>query len=101
MISPLEDLYQTRTNRDRKGTIPDRWNDALLQRDLERLISEGLVERLTNIREIPPDLREKNWYQEVATGNLYVYIDAWDRGGPEFRRYYPESAARRDSDSIQ
>ena len=58
-MNPLEDLYQTRTNRDRNGTIPDRWNDVLLHRDLERLINDGLVERITNLREIAPFEREK------------------------------------------
>jgi hypothetical protein len=32
-MSPLEDLYLTRTDRDRNGTIPDRWNNVLLIRD--------------------------------------------------------------------
>jgi hypothetical protein len=54
------------------GSIRDEWNLLLLQRDLERLISEGLIERVTNMREIPPDSREKTWYQESGTGNLYV-----------------------------
>ena len=37
MITPLEDLYRSRTNRDRNGTIPDQWNHVLLQRDLAGL----------------------------------------------------------------
>lgn len=86
MINPLDDLYRTRTNRDRNGTIPDQWNHVLLQRDLEHLISEGLVERVTNIREISNDSREKIWYQEIGTGDLYMYVAAWERGAPEFRR---------------
>ena len=57
-MSPLEDLYQTRTNHDRRGTIPDEWNHVLLQRDLERLISEGLIERVTDICEFSPDPSE-------------------------------------------
>ena len=86
-MSPLEDLYQTRTNRDVKGTIPDEWNHVLLQRDLERLISQGLVQRVTSVREIPPDFREKIWYREVTGGDLYVYVASWERGSPEFRRH--------------
>ena len=87
MTNPLEDLCRTRTNRDRNGTIPDQSNHVLLLRDLERLISQGLVERVTTIREISSDSREKIWYQELATGDLYVYVVPWERGAPEFRRY--------------
>lgn len=87
MISPLEDLYQSRTNRDRAGTIPDEWNLLLLQRDLDRLISEGLVARVTNIREIPAHSRDQTWYQEIGTGNLYVYVAAGERRAPQFRRH--------------
>lgn len=60
---------------------------CLLHRDLERLISEGLVVHATNIREISPDQREKTWYKELATGNLFVYVAPEERSGPEFRRY--------------
>lgn len=91
MISPLEDLYRTRTRQDRNGTLIDQWNHVLLHRDLERLISEGLVERVTNIREISPDAREKTWYKELATENLFVYVAPEERSGPEFRRYSPSS----------
>ncbi len=86
-MSPLEDLFQTRTNRDRSGTISDEWNHVLLLRDLDRLISEGLIEQVRNMREICPDPREKTWYRETATGVLFVYIAGWERGSPEFRRH--------------
>jgi len=33
--------------------------DILLLRELHRLIDEGVVERVTNIREISPDQRDK------------------------------------------
>jgi hypothetical protein len=87
MIGELEDLYQTRTNRDRNGTIPDEWNRVLLFRELDRLICEGAVERVRNVREINPFPREKIWYREISTGNLYVYVAGWERGSPEFRRH--------------
>jgi hypothetical protein len=87
-MNPLEDLYRTRTRRERNGTLLDQWNHVLLHRDLERFISEGLVERVTNIREISPDRREKTWYQELATGNLYVYVAPEARSGPEFLATY-------------
>jgi hypothetical protein len=86
-MSPLDDLYQIRTNRDRNGTIPDEWNRVLLTRNLDRLISEGSVERAPKVREISPDTREKAWFRELSTGDLYVYVDGWERGSPEFRRY--------------
>ncbi len=82
------------------GSIRDEWNLLLLQRDLERLISEGLIERVTNMREIPPNSREKTWYQESGTGNLYVYVAACERGAPEFRRH-SEPAPHGGSDMVQ
>ena len=85
-MNSLEDLYQTRTNRDRNGTISDQWNHVLLLRDLDRLISEGCIEQLRNIHEVSPDLRDKTWYRETATGIVYVYVAGWERGSPEFRR---------------
>lgn len=99
-MTPLEDLYVTRTTRDRNGTLLDQWNHELLQRDLDRLMREGLVERLTNVREISPDSRERTWYREVATGNLYVYVRPDERSGPEFRRY-TKSASNSESPLIQ
>lgn len=86
-MTSLDDLYQTRTNRDGKGTVPDEWNHVLLQRDLERLIGQGLVRPVFGVREIPPDFRQKVWYEEVDTGHLYVYVAGWERGSPEFRRH--------------
>jgi hypothetical protein len=37
VMSPLEDLFRTRTNRDRLGTIPTESDHVLLMRDLDRL----------------------------------------------------------------
>lgn len=99
-MSPLEDLCQTRTSRDWNGTIPDEWSHELLHRDLERLINDGLVERVTNLRAISPFEREKRWYKEIGTGTVYVYVAAWERGAPEFRRHI-ELVAGKQSDSIQ
>lgn len=98
-MNPLEDLYRTRTRLDRNGTLLDQWNHVLLLRDLERLIKEGLVEHVTNIREISPDPWEKTWYEELATGNLYVYVAPEERCGPEFRRY--KGSAPNDKSLIQ
>jgi hypothetical protein len=69
---------------------------APVLRDLERLISEGLVERLRNIREISSDLRDKTWYRETEIEVLYVYVPGWEWGSPEFRRHV-EPVPRADS----
>jgi hypothetical protein len=99
-MSPLEDLYRTRTRLDRNGTLIDEWNHVLLHRDLERLISEGLVERIPNIREISPNPRKKTWYKELGTRSLFVYVAPEERSGPEFRRYL-DSAPNCESTLVQ
>jgi hypothetical protein len=101
-MNPLEGLYLTRTNRDRNGTISDEWHRALLFRDLDRLVCEGAIERVRNVREISPDSREMIWYREISTGNLYVYVAGWERGSPEFRMHTDQIlAARNDSARIK
>jgi hypothetical protein len=99
MNSPLDDLYQTRTNHHRNGTVLDEWNHVLLLRDLQRLIDQGLVEREKIIREISPDRRDKRWYRETATGMLYVYVEGWERASPEFRRFV-QTPANEASDLV-
>jgi len=74
--------------------------DILLLRELHRLIDEGVVERVTNIREISPDQRDKTWYRETASGILYVYVEGWERGSPEFRRFI-QTPANEASDLVQ
>jgi len=101
MISPLDDLYQTRTNRDRNGTVLDQWSHVLLLRDLHRLIDEGVVEIVKNVRELSPDTREKTWYREISTGALYVYVAGEERASPEFRQYAEKSHGGALSQSIQ
>ena len=100
MISPLEDVYRTRPMRDRNGTLLDEWNHVLLHRDLKRLIGEGLVEQMANVLEISPDPRERTWYKELATGNLFVYVAPEERSGPEFRRHV-DSAPIGESTLVQ
>jgi hypothetical protein len=101
-MRPLEDLYQTRTKRDRNGTIPDEWNRVLLFRDLDSLVCAGEIERVRNVREISPDSREMIWYKEISTGNLYVYVAGWERGSPEFRKHADQiPALRYDTARIQ
>ncbi len=43
MAGALQDLYETRTARDRDGNVRDEWNRVLLRRDLDRLIAEGQI----------------------------------------------------------
>ena len=99
-MRPLEDVYQTRTNCDRNGTIPDEWNHELLFRDLDRLISEGLIERVNDTRTISSFPRDQLWYRETCTGNLYVYVAGWERGSPEFRRHV-EMIPNPDPNAVQ
>ena len=99
-MSPLEDLYLTRTERNRNGTILDEWNHALLLRDLDRLVSEGMIERVKNIREISPDSRDVTWYRENSSEALYVYVAPCERGAPEFRRV-EELARQNESGFVQ
>jgi hypothetical protein len=94
-MSPLEDLFRTRTNRDRLGTIPNESDDVLLMRDLDSLSGQGLIKRMPNILEISADSREKTFFQEIASGELYVYVERWDRGAPEFRRHSEPSFERK------
>jgi hypothetical protein len=99
-MSPLEDLYQTRTICDRNGTILDEWNHVLLLRDLDRLVTAGLAERVKDVRQISTDQRDQTWYKEISTGNLYVYVSGWERGSPEFKKHL-ERASVGVSDQAQ
>jgi hypothetical protein len=86
MNGVLQDLYETRTAGDRDGTIGDEWNRVLLWRDLERLIAKGRVVP----SEVPAGeeagFREKRYFRDVATGEIYVHVSGWERGSPEFRK---------------
>src|SRR5690349_9682787 len=66
-MSPLEDLYLTRTQRNRDGMILDEWNHVLLLRDLDRLVSAGIIDRVKNFREISRHSRDMTWYRENST----------------------------------
>jgi len=98
-MSPLEDLYLTRTQRNRDGTILDEWNHVLLLRDLDRLVSEGIIDRVKNFREISRHSRDMTWYRENSTEALYVYLAPCERGAPEFRRI-EESAFHNKSGAV-
>jgi len=100
MASPLEDLYLTRTERNRNGTILGEWNHVLLLRDLDRLVSEGIIDRVKDFRETSLDSRDMTWYRENSTEALYVYVAPCERGAPEFR-LIEESATQSQSDTVQ
>lgn len=86
MCSPLKDLFNTRTDNDRKGTVSSDWNRVLLWRDLNRLVAEGLVEPVQPPADIEPDDRARHYFRDLGTGDLYVYVAGWERGWPQFRR---------------
>jgi hypothetical protein len=82
----LEDVWETRTNNTRTGTVVTEWDKVLLWRDLRRLIAVGLVEPTDGPADNDPDPRERKYFRDVGTGEVYVYISGWERGSPEFRR---------------
>jgi hypothetical protein len=86
MLGVLENIFSTRTDNDRRGTISQEWNRILLWRDLERFIAEGLVERVECKTVSEADFRERQCFRETETGEIYVFIEGWERGCPEFRK---------------
>ena len=81
------DLWETRTNNSRSGTLVTEWDNVLFWRDLHRLIAEGLVEQTDGPAGIDDGLRDRKYFREVGTGEVYVYLTGWERGSPEFRRH--------------
>jgi len=86
MPSALEDLLATRTDNARDGAIRDEWNHTLLWRDLNRFIALGLAEPVD--WPLPPeaDSRERKFFRDLETGEVYVYVGRAERAGPEFRK---------------
>ena len=68
------------------GTISTGWNRVLLWRDLQRLVDDGIVERVNCQSDAQADSRERDCFREPATGDVYVYVTGWERGSPEFRK---------------
>ncbi|HEX6495213.1 MAG TPA: hypothetical protein VF018_07010 [Acidobacteriaceae bacterium] len=86
MAGVLEDLFRVRTDRNTEGTISGEWDRILLRRDLERLIAEGFVE-ITHCSSCPdPRSRERLCFRDTSTGEVYLYVEGWERGSPEFRK---------------
>lgn len=85
MAGFLKDVFKTRTDNNRKGTVSEEWNHVLLLRDLEPLIADGAIERLSCPKPEEPDFRNRQCLRDLGTGEVYVYVAGWERGSPEFR----------------
>jgi len=86
MAGSLEDLFNTRTQHDRSGTLRGGCDETLFWRDLERLKTEGLVEEVQRPSDADSDFRETRYFRDLLTGETFVYVGGWERGSPEFRR---------------
>jgi hypothetical protein len=85
MPSASEYLFETRTDNAR-GALRDEWNHTLLWRDLDRLIALGLVEPVEWPIPAEADSRERRFFRELETHEIYVYLGRAERVAPEFRR---------------
>ena len=86
MAGILEDLFNTRTDHAREGTLHTEWDRILFWRDLRRFIIEGLVEPISCPSTAPKDFRETLCFRDLGTGEVYVYVEGWERGAPGFRK---------------
>jgi hypothetical protein len=86
MSSALEDLFVTRTDNARDGNIGDEWNHTLFWRDLDRLIAEGAVGSVDWPLPIDRDSRERKFFRDLGTNEIYVYVGYGERNGPQFRK---------------
>ena len=86
MPGTLEDVFRTRTEQNRTGTINSDWNHTLLWRDLDRLIEEGVVAKVECTNDVESSFRKRQCFRDLVTGEVYIYIEGWERGSPEFRR---------------
>jgi hypothetical protein len=79
-------LSLARTDRYTNGTISGEWDRILLQRELERLIAEGIVEVIDCSPRPDTTFQETRCFRDTGTGDAYLYVDGWERGSPEFRK---------------
>jgi hypothetical protein len=86
MSGVLEDLFVTRTDHARDGNIGDEWNHTLLWRDLYRLIAESAVETIDWPLPVDGDSRERKFFRDLGTNEIYVYVGHGERNGPQFRK---------------
>ena len=82
----LEDLYRTRTAQDRRGRIRSQWDHVLLFRDLDRLIEQGKIENFDQVIDPERDGLERRYFRDLGTNEIYVFVEGWDKGPPEFRK---------------
>lgn len=86
MLSALEDVWGTRTNNSRSGTLVGEWDEVLLWRDLHRLAEEGLIEPIDGLSRPGFDTLEKRRFRDIVTGDVYAYFPAGERRSPAFRK---------------
>jgi hypothetical protein len=88
MAGVLEDLFRMRTERNTLGTITGEWDHVLLWRDLDRLAAEGAVEAIDSpaTADPDPDSRQRKYFRDLTTNEIYMYVGGSERGSPEFRK---------------
>jgi hypothetical protein len=86
MSGVLEGLFVTRTDNAGDGNICDDWNHTLLWRDLDRLIAEGAVEHVDWPLPADGDSRERRFFRDNGTEEIYVYVGGGERNAPQFRK---------------
>jgi hypothetical protein len=91
MAGILEDVFNVRTNGN--GFVRSWWDNILLLRDLEQLISEGRVKLIrdqlrTSKYLLPAHAGEaqRKWVQDTETGDIYEYFGPYERTWPSFRK---------------
>jgi hypothetical protein len=90
MAGILHELFNVRT--EGNGQIRSGWDDVLLKRDLERLITEERVRVVKAALHVGKDLPglpaecARRWFLDCETGDIYQYTEGWERGGPRFEK---------------
>jgi len=84
----LEDLFETRTNRDRYGTISAEWDLTLLWRDLERLQAEKLVSAIEITSNAASDSLKRLYFRDSETGDVYVFVEGGEKSSPKFHKLH-------------
>jgi hypothetical protein len=79
----LQELFDVRTNG--TGYVNSQWDDTLLLRDLKQLEHEQLIEEITKPFVHMTGLRHR-WFREVGSGDVFEYVEGWERGSPKFRK---------------
>lgn len=79
MDGVLDDIVTVRTNGN--GSLRSQWDEVLLKRDLERLVTDGKVREITRADGI-----EGKWFLDCGTNQIYQYTPAGERASPRFER---------------